>query len=107
MKAETWPPSEAGAEARDAFERWLAERIDISGDGLDELMQVREGASTVGRYPVPAQGEDIAPQSERVCRMNLVWSVKHHHRVLEFYRQEGITGQCFRAGVSTGAHLQP
>lgn len=44
MKAETWPPSEAGAEARDAFERWLAERIDISGDGFDELMGERERA---------------------------------------------------------------
>lgn len=71
MKAETWPPSEAGAEARDAFERWFAERIDISGDGFDELMGER--GSTVGRYPIPAQGEDIAPQSERACRMNLVW----------------------------------
>lgn len=33
-----------------------------------------ERGSTVGRCPVPAPREDIAPQSERACRVNLVWS---------------------------------
>lgn len=38
MKAETWAPSEAGGGGRDAFERRLAERIDISRDRVDVLM---------------------------------------------------------------------